>query len=1113
MKRIYTPALRITSLVVLFFFSWTFGGLADIAYAVKNNKKLSASADQPKAERPEEKFTETLDEILEIVQTVQAVQTVEEKKTEKEKLKAKKQKIAELDKEIRKQFKDTEKKLKDAKLPAEILQRHYDFVKQYEDNLNELKTNLDDIEKAEGKVEIEAEVEKTKKHLEKVKPKKKHTPLDPNKLPHRTPEVEKKEPRTKPEEFQNDSKQLAVSSNKSKSVLVASNGSLEGLLSKNSEYYNFPLPSVGEDWSKWVAPNSELQNFQTSDLPGFLLAQANPPTADDLAETIEVQFTPEIEQLAANLGYKPVKIYQYVGNNFEYEPYYGSLKGAQQTLLERAGNDFDQASLLITLLRASNIPARYVYGTVEIPIEDIKNWLGIDDTNMVLTALSSSGIPLMAMTSGGEVVSVQLEHVWCQAYVPYIQSRGALEGEGDMWIDMDPSFKSVYTEVSEDIELPSFNQSQYLADIKQDDPIVVYESDLQAYLDTIFPDRTTGAVKIQKEIEQLWFEFLLGTLPYDVIVSTTFTDIPNSYRYTINLSVTDDETEIFGTPLTYNITIPELAGKRISLSYGPATDADSDLINQYGDLYSVPAYLLHLKPEIRIDGEIKASGSSIGFGKNQTFGINFKMPYGKSDNVNNIVTAGGYYVTVLNMQRIPEHQVLVRTDNFRKLDEILQSEESVSLDDYAGEILHLTGLAYFQKLDAANRNAGNILKVIDIKGISEATVSIDVMVEYVFNTPVSVSLSGIGIDVDRDVHLPIPVDGDMNKMKEFMTLSGITSSFFEHKVLEDIYDTESVSAVKIIQTANERGIPVYTINSDNISSYIDSLQVSSDVKTNVINAVNAGKEVIIPQQEMQINDWIGTGYIVTNPETGTGAYMISGGLAGAVFSVWSLNIPYSYNIPPSEIANSVNKTLSPNFARFPGKDDEWFTADDKIYPLIDLIRIELSGLPEEERDNYRDPNPDRGDSGLIKIDETNENDYIASFLQLKEFDSISITFPYIKRRAPYLRLHPSLIYALQVLKRSTGADTVTINHGYRTVDHYYDLVLQGKNPAKNSFHMDGMAADVEITIPGKTAKEAYNELKEDALSLLYYSGGGGVGCYAVHIHIDTRGTPEKWGCK
>jgi transglutaminase-like putative cysteine protease len=39
-------------------------------------------------------------------------------------------------------------------------------------------------------------------------------------------------------------------------------------------------------------------------------------------------------------------------------------------------NSIDTASLLIALLRAANIPARYAYGTVNMPIYQVMNWVG-----------------------------------------------------------------------------------------------------------------------------------------------------------------------------------------------------------------------------------------------------------------------------------------------------------------------------------------------------------------------------------------------------------------------------------------------------------------------------------------------------------------------------------------------------------------------------------------------------------------------------------------------------------------------------------------------------------------------------------------------------------------
>lgn len=51
--------------------------------------------------------------------------------------------------------------------------------------------------------------------------------------------------------------------------------------------------------------------------------------------------------------------------------------------------------------------------------------------------------------------------------------------------------------------------------------------------------------------------------------------------------------------------------------------------------------------------------------------------------------------------------------------------------------------------------------------------------------------------------------------------------------------------------------------------------------TDIQNAVSAGKAVTVSKTNITDNGWTGCGYIVINPETGAGAYMISGGLNGA----------------------------------------------------------------------------------------------------------------------------------------------------------------------------------------------------------------------------------------
>lgn len=364
------------SYLILFFFCWTNLGIYNIAYAAAEGGNVGAPLAVPnssKAKSPEEKFQESLERLRDAVG-----------KDDSAKIKAERAEFEKLDVEIKKQFKETEDKIKG--LPEAVKQRHRDFVKKYEDNLNTLKGHLDNIEKAKGKAEVKIEVEKAKAFLEKTKPPKRHVPLDPNKLPHRTVEPKFKEPRTKPEEFKEKMVGWAAPTNSVSPLLVAANGPLTGLVSELPTYES----------------NNTLLALNTVDLP----------TPADLSETIEVQFTPDIQAKVQELGNNPVKIYEWVRNNIEYVPTYGSIQGADMCLQTKQCNDFDTASLLIALLRASNISARYVYGTIELPIDKAMNWVGgVTDPKMAATVLATNGIPATAMVAGGTVKAVRLEHV------------------------------------------------------------------------------------------------------------------------------------------------------------------------------------------------------------------------------------------------------------------------------------------------------------------------------------------------------------------------------------------------------------------------------------------------------------------------------------------------------------------------------------------------------------------------------------------------------------------------------------------------------------------------------------------------------------------------------
>jgi len=77
------------------------------------------------------------------------------------------------------------------------------------------------------------------------------------------------------------------------------------------------------------------------------MSAITPPVADDLAANVDVQITPAIQALATQLNHNPVQIYNWVHDNIEFAPTYGSIQGSDETLQSLHGNAYDTASLLI----------------------------------------------------------------------------------------------------------------------------------------------------------------------------------------------------------------------------------------------------------------------------------------------------------------------------------------------------------------------------------------------------------------------------------------------------------------------------------------------------------------------------------------------------------------------------------------------------------------------------------------------------------------------------------------------------------------------------------------------------------------------------------------------
>lgn len=819
---------RTIAAVVLCVFTWTSGGLFSVAHAAQDALKKGRAQEQQrnKAEGAEERFSRLTEELTAVLADPKA--DVESKKG---RLIAGRGEIELLDKDIRKQFAETENKLKDAKLPAEILERHYRFVKHYDDNLAELKGNIDRVEKAKDKKQAEAEIVGIRTHLAKVKAPSRHQPLDPNNLPFRQPKVIKREPRMMKEEFERNLKKDKNAWRSEKRIMVASTSSVSGLL---------------------------------------------PP--DDLAETIEVQFTPEIKAKAQELGNNPVRIYEWVRNNFEYESYYGSLKGAQQALLERSGNDFDQATILIALLRSANIPARYVYGTIEVPIETVMTWLGIQDANTAANIVASGGIPAKAAMSGGRIKSLMMEHVWVEAYVNMYPSFGAKNGPANAWTAIDPSMKEHNSYTSTDIsKIVPFDESGYLLTQSKLPPSLSYLFALESYRSANYQGGIQDMLYL-KGIKEKEFGILLGSLPYKVVTAgIKFTSIDPAYRHSLSIVIRDPATDEF-TSVSKDVC--QLTGKKITVSYVPATDQDGAVMANYGGILKTPGYLVKIKARVKVDDSVILESPPVQMGDSLRLSVGFTTPGSFPDSIESELALGIYHNIALSALNVPSKQAVGGLDSSNKL--LGTFYDSInSADDEVGKVLHNIALQYFSHVNNASKLLERMMHIYNTRALNAGFVSVAAQYREFFGRTVSPPIiSGLIMDIPRYIQSPFSVAGDVEQEKAFTKIQGLNTSYFEHAIWESFSGIDSVSTVKLLQLANEAGLPIYNINGANIDAVLPTLNQSQRVKDDIRNSVAAGQEVTIPKSYITRNEWTGTGYIVRNPNTGEGAYMISSGLYG-----------------------------------------------------------------------------------------------------------------------------------------------------------------------------------------------------------------------------------------
>lgn len=611
-------------------------------------------------------------------------------------------------------------------------------------------------------------------------------------------------------------------------------------------------------------------------VPSYATASETAAQAADTAAAPEAPLSDEIMAQAKALDNDYVRIYESVRNGARTEWYAGSVKGAAGTLRSGAGNDVDQASLLISLLRAAGVPARYVRGVIELPVEQVASKLGLADTSLAPTALTKAGIAFSPVVRGGKVALLQFEHTWVAALVPYTNYRGAVvDASGKTWIPLDPSYKdyawSAATLALADIATPAVLQADYLAQTRG----VSFADYLKK--------RATDLLQARDGAAAADYAAQLGK---QTITPLNLSVLPNSLPYTV-VAVTAEEAVLAdselvrahvalsnGAAVVLDATLPlsDLVNQRFTLSYLPASLEDHRLTLSFGGLDSVPLYLIQLRPQLAVGGKVRAiGGAGVDPGSDLSLVIELSGPFG-SQRVTQNVMAGAYQAVALGGTAATRPAAAdpadAEAEAARLLDGVALAYQRNWMDGEA-QLAALTGVRLLRPAP------------------SVAIVSNQMDTLFIDGVPSTLVWKGVTLDAALHPVEPVGANG-----KDFLALSGLHGSSLEATLFQDQFAVDAISADQGLALARSQGVAVLSLDAGNLAA-LDATDHAAAVKAHIANLVRLGYRVDVPAQRLAQHAWTGSVWRATEAASGASGYFISGALAGGATTTapdaWTLD--------------------------------------------------------------------------------------------------------------------------------------------------------------------------------------------------------------------------------
>jgi RHS repeat-associated protein len=674
-----------------------------------------------------------------------------------------------------------------------------------------------------------------------------------------------------------------------------------------------PSPQAGLSWASGAAQTAA----RSGDAPGtersapaagvtplaeaISLGQAVPAEPPDGAQVAMLtaggneadEVTPAIAELARGLRNDPLKIFQYVYNYIDFEPYFGSKKGAHLTLLEGSGNEFDQCALLVALLRAADLNPTYKYGPCAFTYSELVSWMGLSATpfdHWSDTQFASYyGI---TDTSAGNIVNMRQ---WLAVY-ELLTPRGYFYVEPfqfggvnyfsmpHVWVEvsvggtvrtLSPSFKFYNSTAGLDLTTATgYSRGQILSDAggTTGTPDWVQNLSYSALSSRLSTYTQNFLTYIQNNAHESSVDAIAGNRKVIPVVLDSFEDvypvlqdptaaaawlpfqswnaIPDVHMSKVRLRAgVYNYTDKTWTTTRFDrtITMPALRGRKISLTFSGNT---------------ARIYL----DETLLDSSFNVGGSAVDLQIQATHNHYELARY----------LNGLYEVAHAGKSNQSETKSYLKNDAyayaviycFSNADKLRRAREEV-LDGYrrAGltesdwrvktELLNIMGLTWLYQTWQQERMIGPQFNVLSFshhrfgRVAQEQSYYIDVGLQLSDNTSRSQNFA---------------------RSAQFNFLTSLFGSAMEHGVIEQLQGEgrSAASTVKMIQLANQAGIRVYRATSNNWSTIKPLLNNYSDeVKAEIQTSINRnGGRALLPRNGLiTLDSWRGLGYAIEEPDS------------------------------------------------------------------------------------------------------------------------------------------------------------------------------------------------------------------------------------------------------